>query len=194
LIGEGKNGIEPAYKFVPSRSYPRSVNNNEKTYYCYALFLFLPAVLRAQVLVGDLPKLKDYESERPSSFDRTGGNHDYVSIDPGQTVTIFDSDGPGEIRNVWTTLPPWSEVEAHQKVVIRAYWDGEKDPSIETPIGNFFGFAFGTPPVFQSALITVNPAQALNSYFPMPFRTHARITITNEGGKQITDYYWTSTG
>jgi len=162
----------------------------KRTCFCCAVFLFLPAFLWAQFSGGDLSKLKDYESERASSFDRTGGNHDYVSVDPGQTVTIFDSDGPGEIRHIWTTLPPWSEVYAHQKVVIRAYWDGEKDPSIEAPIGNFFGFAFGNPPVFQSAMITVNPAQALNSYFPMPFRTHARITITNEGSKQITDYYW----
>jgi hypothetical protein len=59
---------------------------------------FLPAVLWAQFSVADLPKLKDYESERASSYDSTGGNHDYVSVDPGQTVTIFDSDGPGEIR------------------------------------------------------------------------------------------------
>ena len=157
---------------------------------CTALFLLFPAVLWGQSSVADLPKLKDYESQRTSSFDRTGGNHDYVSVDPGQTVTIFDSDGPGEIRHIWTTLPPWSEAYAHQKVVIRAYWDGETSPSVETPIGNFFGLAFGTPPVFQSALITVNPAQGLNSYFPMPFRTHARITITNEGSKPITDYYW----
>jgi len=162
----------------------------KRSYLYTAVFLFLPAVLWAQFSLADLPRLKDYESERASSYDRTGGNHDYVSVDPGQTVTIFDSDGPGEIRHIWTTIPGWSEIYVHQKVVIRAYWDGEKDPSIETPIGNFFGLAFGVPPVFQSALITVNPVQALNSYFPMPFRTHARITITNEGSKQITDYYW----
>lgn len=154
------------------------------------LFILLPAALCAQYSVSDLPRLKDYDSERASSYDHTGGNHDYVSVDPGQTVTIFDQDGPGEIRHIWTTIPGWSEIYVHQKVVLRAYWDGEKDPSIETPIGNFFGYAFGNPPVFQSALITVNPVQALNSYIPMPFRSHARITITNEGSKQITDYYW----
>ena len=97
------------------------------------LMLFLPVALWGQFSIADLPKLKDYESERASSFDRSGGNHDYVAVDPGQTVTIFDHDGPGEIRHIWTTLPRWSEVYAHQKVVIRAYWDGEKDPSIEAP-------------------------------------------------------------
>jgi Protein of unknown function (DUF2961) len=157
-------------------------------YACVLSALALPAW--GQYSVRDLPNLPDYESERASSFDPAGSNHDYVSVEPGQTVTIFDHDGPGEIRHIWTTLPPWSEAYAHQKVVIRAYWDGETDPSVAAPVGNFFGFAFGTPPVFQSALIVVNPEQALNSYFPMPFRKHGRITITNEGSKPITDYYW----
>jgi hypothetical protein len=103
----------------------------KRSYLYTAVFLFLPAVLWAQFSLADLPRLKDYESERASSYDRTGGNHDYVSVDPGQTVTIFDSDGPGEIRHIWTTIPGWSEIYVHQKVVIRAYWDGEKDPSIE---------------------------------------------------------------
>jgi hypothetical protein len=156
----------------------------------FALLLFFPALVRAQYPISDLPTLNNYESQRASSYDRKGGNGDYVSIDPGQTVTIFDADGPGEIRHIWTTLPPWSEVYAHQRVVIRAYWDGETSPSIESPIGNFFGMHFSTPPVFQSALITVNPVQALNSYFPMPFAKHGRITVTNEGSKAITDYYW----
>ncbi len=66
----------------------------------------------------------------------------------------------------------------------------KKIPASKRRSVTFFGLAFGVPPVFQSALITVNPVQALNSYFPMPFRTHARITITNEGSKQVTDYYW----
>lgn len=162
---------------------------NRSLLFC-AVVLLVSAIARAQFNVSDLSKLNEYQSERASSFDRSGGNHDYVSVDPGQTVTIFDFDGPGEIRHIWTTIPPWSEAYAHQKVVLRAYWDGESSPSVEAPIGNFFGIAFGTSPVFQSALITVNPAQALNSYFPMPFRTHGKITITNQGSKPITDYYW----
>ncbi|MGB8114024.1 MAG: DUF2961 domain-containing protein, partial [Candidatus Sulfotelmatobacter sp.] len=129
----------------------------KKIVFYIAFLVLVPGVLWGQYSVSDLPQLKDYDSERASSFDHTGGNHDYVSVDPGQTVTIFDENGPAEIRHIWTTLPGWSEVYAHQKVVIRAYWDGEKDPSVESPIGNFFGLAFGTPPVFQSALITVNP-------------------------------------
>jgi hypothetical protein len=161
-----------------------------RSYLCFAALLLSSHALWSQYSVQDLPQLQDYESQRSSSFDPSGGNHDYVSVNPGETVKIFDQDGPGEIRHIWTTLPGWSEAYAHQKVVIRAYWDGETQPSVESPIGNFFGIAFGRPPVFQSALISVLPAQALNSYFPMPFRKHGLITITNEGSKPITDYYW----
>ena len=151
--------------------------------------LFAPG-LRAQYSVSNLPQLGDYQSQRSSSFDRTGANHDYTSIPPGGTVEIFNEDGPGEIRHIWTTIPPWSEVYHLKKIVLRMYWDSEATPSVETPIGDFFGLGLGTYTVFQSALVTVMPDQALNSYFPMPFRKHGRITVTNEGSKEVSDYYW----
>jgi hypothetical protein len=155
-----------------------------------ALLLLSCRGVWCQFSVSDLAHLRPYESERSSSFDRSGGNHDYRSIKPGATIKIFDQDGPGEIRHIWTTLPPWSEVYAFKKVVLRMYWDGEVQPSVEAPIGDFFGLGFGTPVVFHSALVTVNPDQAFNSYFPMPFRRHGLITVTNQGSKPITDFYW----
>jgi len=161
-----------------------------KAYFYVAFLLLVPQMLWGQFSVSDLPRLRVYESRRISSFDRSGGNHDYRRISPGETIKIFDEDGPGEIRHIWTTLPPWSEVYAFKKVVLRMYWDYEPNPSVESPIGDFFGLGFGTPVAFQSALIVVNPDQAMNAYFPMPFRKHGLITITNEGSKPITDYYW----
>jgi hypothetical protein len=173
----------------PSRGAPRRRSAVPRLL-AAAVLLLLPRVAAAQPAVAGLATLGDYESRRSSSFDRKGANRDYVSVDPGQTVTIFDEDGPGEIRHIWITLPNWSEVYAHQRTVIRAWWDGEAEPSVEVPLGNFFGICFDAPPVFQSALITVNPEQALNTYFPMPFRKHGCITVTNQGGKPITDFYW----
>jgi hypothetical protein len=144
----------------------------------------------AQSSIQELPDLKDYQSERSSSYDRAGGNKDYRPIEPGQTIEIFNEDGPGEISHIWTTLPSWSGPNTLTDVVIRMYWDGEKDPSVEAPIGAFFGLGLGTYTTFSSALIAVLPKQALNSYFPMPFEKHGRITITNDGEKEISDYYW----
>nr|HXJ91845.1 glycoside hydrolase family 172 protein [Terriglobia bacterium] len=156
----------------------------------FLLLLSAGAVLRAQDPIGGLSQLEDYQSERSSSYDRSGGNGDYRSLKAGETLTIFDADGPGEIRHIWTTLPPWSEAYHLKKVVLRMYWDDEATPSVETPIGDFFGLGLGTYTVFQSALLVVAPDQALNSYFHMPFSNHGRITVTNEGSKEISDYYW----
>ncbi len=161
-----------------------------KTYLCIAFLLLLSRTLWCQFSISDLPHLRTYESRRISSFDRSGGNQDYRRVDPGETIKIFDEDGPGEIRHIWTTLPPWSETYALKKVLLRMYWDYESNPSVESPIGDFFGLGLGTAMAFQSALIVVNPDQAMNAYFPMPFRKHGLITVTNEGSKPITDYYW----
>lgn len=152
-------------------------------------------VLGAQILVGQdsvspLAQLGDYESQRSSSYDRSGGNGDYRSVKPGETIEIFNENGPGEIRHIWTTIPPWSEVYNLKKIVLRMYWDDEVQPSVETPIGDFFGLGLGTYTTFTSKLIVVAPEQALNSYFPMPFARHGRITVTNEGSKEVSDYYW----
>jgi hypothetical protein len=144
----------------------------------------------AQTAVQDLPELKNYESERASSYDRTGGNGDYRPIGPGQTITIFDEDGPGQVQHIWATIPSWAGPNTLTSVVMRMYWDDEKTPSVESPIGAFFGLGLGTYTVFQSALVAVLPKQPLNSYFPMPFQKHGRITVTNEGTKEISDYYW----
>jgi len=157
----------------------------------YAVLLLLfPLFLSAQIPLNSLPQLNDYESQRASSYDRSGGNADYRSLKAGETIEIFNEDGPGEIRHIWTTIPPWSEAYNLKKVVLRMYWEDERQPSVQAPIGDFFGLGLGTYTTFQSALLVVAPDQALNAYFPMPFRKHGRITVTNEGSKEISDYYW----
>ena len=143
----------------------------------------------AQFAVRELTRLGDYESQRASSFDRTGANGDYRNIKAGQTLELFAQAGPAEIRHIWITMAT-GEAYHLKKAVIRMYWDNETEPSVETPIGDFFGLGLGTYTVFQSALVAVAPDKALNAYFPMPFARHARITVTNEGTQEITDFYW----
>jgi len=154
------------------------------------MLVFVPQFLFGQASVSHLTQLGSYESARSSSYDRTGANGDYRPIEPGETLEIFNEDGPGEIRHIWTTIPPWSEVYNLKKLVLRMYWDNESQPSVETPIGDFFGLGLGTYTTFTSQPIVVAPDQALNAYFPMPFRRHGRITVTNEGSKEVSDYYW----
>lgn len=153
------------------------------------LIAVLAQGLSAQFTVDRLTKLGDYESRRTSSYDRTGGNSDHGSLKPGQTLDLYDEAGPAEIRHVWITMAT-GEAYHLKKVVLRMYWDGEKEPSVEAPIGDFFGLGLGTYTVFQSAVLVVAPDKALNAYFPMPFARRGRVTVTNEGTQEITDFYW----
>lgn len=152
------------------------------------LFLFA-SLAAAQFSVAHLPQLGDFESRRSSSYDHSGANGDYRSLSPGQTLTVFDEGGPGEIRHLWFTMAT-GEAYHLKKVVLRMYWDGETEPSVEVPIGDFFGLGLGTYTVFHSDLLAVAPDKALNAYFPMPFAGRGRITVTNEGSREISDFYW----
>jgi hypothetical protein len=142
-----------------------------------------------QVSVAPLARLENYESRRTSSYDRSGANGDYRRLPAGETATLFDHAGPGEIRHIWiTTSTP--EIYHLKKLVIRMYWDGEKAPSVEAPLGDFFGLGLGTYTTFQSALLAVLPDKALNAYFPMPFARSGRITISNDGAQEVSALYW----
>lgn len=134
-------------------------------------------------------RLRSYKNQRSSSWDRSGGNADWVRVDPGKTATLLDVTGAGVITHIWFTIS--SPDPMHLKnLVLRAWWDGESSPSIEVPIGDFFGLGLGEYFVYQSALTAVAPIKALNSYFTMPFESAARITVTNEGPQQTRSLYF----
>jgi hypothetical protein len=134
-------------------------------------------------------RLRGYKTRRSSSWDRTGGNADAVPIEPGQTATVLDVTGAGVVTHLWFTIA--SPDRMHLKnLVLRAWWDGESTPSIEAPIGDFFGLGLGEYFVYQSALLVVAPVKALNAYFKMPFATAARITVTNEGDQKTHALYY----
>jgi hypothetical protein len=137
----------------------------------------------------DLTKPHEYVQKRISSYDRSGGNGDARSIAPGDTLTLLDENGPGEITHVWVTIAS-REAWHLKKLVLRAYWDNESSPSVEAPVGDFFGLGTGEYFQFQSTPLQVSPDKALNSFFPMPFQKHARITVTNEGKERVDAFYF----
>lgn len=142
----------------------------------------------ANELLG-LARLRSYKTRRSSSWDRSGGNGDSVRVEPGQTATILDVTGAGVVTHLWFTIA--SPDPHHLKnLVLRAWWDGEATPSIEAPIGDFFGLGLGEYYTYQSELLTVAQAKALNSYFEMPFAAAAKITVTNEGTQRTDALYF----
>ena len=134
-------------------------------------------------------RLRNYKNLRSSSWDRTGGNADWVSVSPGASATLLDVTGAGVVTHIWFTIN--SPDAMHLKnLVLRAWWDREPSPSVEVPIGDFFGLGLGEYFVYQSALLAVAPIKALNAYFQMPFSTAARITLTNDGMERVRNLYF----
>jgi Protein of unknown function (DUF2961) len=131
---------------------------------------------------------QNYQSLKQSSYDRTGGNADRWPIAPNETKEVFNAQGPGVISHIWFTIA--APATYHLKeIVMRIYWDGSAKPSVEVPVGDFFGLNLGQYNVYQSAFLNCSSIKALNSYFAMPFRKSARITITNDGAKNIGAFY-----
>jgi hypothetical protein len=134
---------------------------------------------------------------RVSSADRTGGNADKVRIEPGQTATLGEIQGAGCIRHIWMTVAD-AEPNYLRRLVLRAYWDGEAHPSVESPLGDFFGVGHARVAHYSSMplnMVTGGSAQndnqaAMNCFFPMPFARHARITLANDGEKPAHAVYF----
>ncbi len=137
----------------------------------------------------DLTQQQQYTPHRASSTDPTGANADMRKVAPGATITVLDVDGPGTIAHVWFTIAD-GEPYHLKRIVLRMYWDGETNPSVETPIGDFFGLGLGQYHSWQSEMLSVGNNNSLNCYFPMPFAHHARITVTNEGKEPIGALYY----
>jgi hypothetical protein len=109
----------------------------------------------------------------------------WVHIKSGETFTLAEINGSGAIQHIWMTpTGNW-----HHSI-LRIYWDDETDPSVECPVGNFFGMAWGEYAPLTSLAICVNPGSAFNCYWTMPFRKKCRITMQNISPKdEMTVYY-----
>jgi Protein of unknown function (DUF2961) len=139
---------------------------------------FLPWYARAQT----------YRSLKQSSYDTTGGNGDRWPIEPGGTIEVFGQKGPGVVSHIWFTIAAQSP-NYLKELVLRAWWDGEEHPSIEAPVGDFFGLNLGQNFVYESAFLNCSPIRALNCYLAMPYRRAARMTVTNEGALPVGAFY-----
>jgi hypothetical protein len=110
----------------------------------------------------------------------------YIAIGGHETVTLAEIAGPGEITHIWLTVHPthW------RRLVLRMYWDGEETPSVETPLGDFFCSGWCVRCNVSSIPVAVNPAGGFNSYWPLPFRKAARITVENLSPDEVASFYF----
>ncbi|MGE5646656.1 MAG: glycoside hydrolase family 172 protein [Acidobacteriota bacterium] len=175
----------------------------------WLLALAAPAAAWAQPSFAGLPQLRNAETRSISAENPTGergggaravptpmsggsalGTGWKISPDivliRRKTVTLADVQGPGVIQHIWITV---SE-KAYRDCILRFYWDDEKEPSIESPLGDFFANAHAMRYPVNSLMIAANPSGGFNSYWPMPFRKHARITIENQRPEDIAGFFY----
>jgi len=153
------------------------------------LLLCSALISRAQLNTPDITQQQTYVLHRASSAEPTGGNSDARAINPGETRTLLDTDGPGLVSHLWFTINS-AEPFHLKRIVLRIYWDGETTPSVEAPIGDFFGLGLGLYYNWDSAMLSVGNQKSLNCFFPMPYRKHARITVTNDGKLPASSFYY----
>ncbi len=167
------------------------------TLVAWVLSLTAPNWLPAQDTNGMLLDLahiqKDAKSKRISSYDRSGGNNDrFENIPDGERRTLFEIKGSGIINHIWITIaPPPPELSRHD-LILRMYWDGETEPSVEAPIGDFFGQGWDEAYDFISLPIAAGPREgrALVTYFAMPFSKSAKIEVQNDSGRKVDAFYY----
>jgi len=152
----------------------------------------------------DITRLKPYRAKRASSWDRSGRNFDFVRIAPGARKVIANLKGPGCVRHVWLTVAMDHVTDRKKRdphylrnLLLRVWWDGEKKPSIDCPVGDFFGVGHGYVATYQNAAFstTTNKVEeggraAFNSWLPMPFRKRARFEIVNESKNAVSAFYY----
>jgi D-arabinan exo alpha-(1,3)/(1,5)-arabinofuranosidase (non-reducing end) len=137
----------------------------------------------------DLPRLRDIRRGRASSWDRSGGNEDRLTVQPGQTVTLADLTGPGAITHIWATVaqlpadgPLQTENDYLRRLVLRITWDDADVPSVLVPLGDFFGVGHARTANFVSAPLQMSPedGKAFNCFFAMPYAGRAHVELISE--------------
>lgn len=159
--------------------------------------------------LGDLPRLFDAQSraitaENPTGAPGCGGMceladgvaaeaakdlgkgwkvNPYVYVQPGESFTLAEIEGPGVTNHIWITLGGKA-----RSTIIRFYWDDQQTPSVECPLGDFFASGWGPYAKLTSLAVCVNPSKAFNCYWQMPFRKRCRITLENRS--DAVEYYY----
>lgn len=133
---------------------------------------------------SELPYLKNSKMIQVSSLDTSGGNDDHLTVAPGKKVNILDVEGPGLITRIWLAVES-PDPYYLRRIIIRMYWDNETKPSVEVPLGDFFGNGF-TYRQYTSQYLGMTGGGFI-CYFPMPFESNARIEITNETLQEINE-------
>ena len=143
-------------------------------------------------IIENVATLRDFNSKRASSWNRSGINKDGLTIPAGDTKILLEEQGVGCIKHFFWLYLEFNEAKilnTFQGLVLCAFWDNSNTPSIEVPLGDFFGVSNGFVKPISSLMFCTSPGSfqdvngswGFNCYLPMPFSNGARIEIKNEG-------------
>jgi len=136
-------------------------------------------------------QMRDFQAFRSSSDNPDStSNDDSARPIPGETTVLADLEGPGVISHIWLTVAG-NEYGWPRLLRLRIYYDGSDVPSVDAPVGDFFAVGHGMErPVNSLVIRNSSSGRSRNSYWPMPFRKSARVTITNEGTRRLYNLYY----
>ncbi|MGD8748878.1 MAG: DUF2961 domain-containing protein [Balneolaceae bacterium] len=143
--------------------------------------------LPAPFVPGDIHYQKYGKLIQVSSYDTTGGNNDRINIAAGDSAVIFKASGPGVISRIWATIDS-RDPYFLRRILIKMYWDDEKEPSVVVPVGDFFGSGFKYKQNF-SKYVGMSSG-GYYCYFPMPFKNKARIEVINQTRQEVYAFYY----
>ncbi len=110
----------------------------------------------------------------------------YIISYAGSTVVLADYKGQGAIKHIWIT----DSAARGRQLILRIYFDGNKNPAVEAPLSDFFACAdYREFRQLSSIAMCINPCKGLNCYFEMPFFKGFRIEIENQGAENCNIYY-----
>lgn len=149
----------------------------------------LTVVPLASQSLSTLTLPQEGRSQRATSGN-PNNNDDAIDLAKGETKTIALLNGPGKITHFW--LVPWSQnIRFPRALVLRIYWDGAAVPSVEVPLGDFFAAGNGMRAEVNSLPVKVSSfGRGYNCYWEMPFKTQAKITVSNESDKDEAGLYY----
>ncbi len=160
------------------------------------LLLFPVAALGQSAATGpldplDLARIKNFGAYRSSSNNLyQDSNDDSKHPIPGEVLVLADLRGPGIVTHIWMTVAD-NEYAWPRLLRLRVYYDGAKTPSVDVPVGDFFGVGHGYERDLNSMMVRdASLGRARNSYWPMPFRKSCLITVTNEGRRRVSSFYY----
>ena len=112
-----------------------------------------------------------------------------VRIKAGETFTLAHISGSGAVQHMWISGDVSLKGPLARFYILRIYWDGQEQPSVECPVADFFASGWGQFAQFNSLPVAVNPNRAYNCFWEMPFRKECRVTLENRHNDDITCYY-----